>query len=76
LWRRVCCRLGRHRLFKIARCGCVTDHVGCRDCAKQWGMNHDVRAILPWSIVGPFHIERGYDPTAALAKAHNEQVKQ
>jgi hypothetical protein len=66
LWRRLCCAFGYHRFFAIGRCGIASEHVGCRDCYRQWGMNHDVRAFLPWSEVAGFHIEHGYDPAAAL----------
>lgn len=63
LRRKLCCFLGRHRYFIIARCGIATHHIGCKDCARQWGMNHDVRALLPWSEVADFHREvHGYTP--------------
>ena len=71
-WRWACCKLGNHRLFVVGRCGLVTDHIACRDCRRQWGMNHDVRCMLPWSEVRGFHIEHGYNETAAL-RAHAPQ---
>lgn len=62
LWRGFCCAIGRHRYFIIGRCGIASHHVGCRNCAREWGMNHDVRSFLPWIEVAGFHIEHGYDP--------------
>lgn len=61
------CRLGYHEMRIIGRCGYYTDHVGCLRCRKQWGMNHDVRAILPWGVVRDFHIQNlHYDEAEAL----------
>jgi hypothetical protein len=73
LWRKLCCKFGNHRYFIIGRCGIATDHVGCRDCGRQWGMNHDVRGFLPWSEVSGFHIAHGYDPVAALRARSSQE---
>lgn len=68
-WRVLCCACGRHRLFIIGRCAPWADHVGCKDCRRQWGMNHDMRCILPWDEVRSSHIGQGYDDRAAVRAA-------
>lgn len=61
--RRLKCLLTGHRYIIIGRCGIATHHVGCKRCLRQWGMNHDVRALLPWFEVADFHAEtHGYRP--------------
>lgn len=63
MWRRIWRWLGcrslyfGHKLYVIGRCGHATDHIRCDYCGKEWGMNHDVRAILPWEDVAAFHRE-------------------
>ena len=45
------CLLGYHDMRSISRIGYAGEHVGCCRCKRQFGMNHDVRAILPWRCV-------------------------
>jgi hypothetical protein len=69
LWRRLMCRLGRHkRLVIVARVSASTDHVACPASRQQFGMNHDVRSLLPWHEVASLYAERGYDDRAAMRK--------
>jgi hypothetical protein len=52
-----------HDWFLIANITGRSRHVGCRRCGKQWGMNDDARALLPWKEVADFHAEvHGYQP--------------
>lgn len=66
LLQRIKCRLGYHRLVVIGRCGLASDHIGCVDCGRQWGMNHSTRTIIPWREVSSFHRANGYNERAAL----------
>jgi hypothetical protein len=63
LWQRICCAFGRHAYYRIARLGVASMHVGCKHCTRQWGMNYDARALLPWSDVAQFHRETHGYPT-------------
>lgn len=55
IWQRIKCRLGYHEFYKIKRVSPSTLHIGCRCCRREWGMNSDVRALLPWSEVEGFY---------------------
>jgi hypothetical protein len=63
------CLFGYHAWFVIGRCGVASRHVGCRHCHREWGMNHDARALLPWDAeLAQFHEETfGYRPTRRLS---------
>lgn len=57
------CWIFGHDYYLIRRLGIASAHVGCRRCPKEWGMNHDARALLPWPDVAAFHAEtHGYRP--------------
>ena len=45
--RLVCLFLG-HKYFRIRKLAYMSELVGCSRCGKFYGMNHDVRAILPF----------------------------
>lgn len=64
---RIKCWLGYHLWSRIGRCGITSEHIGCRRCGREWGMNHDARALLPWGEVAGFHADHGYDESAARA---------
>lgn len=36
-------------MYVVKRIFYKTDLVGCRNCNRYWGMNHDVRAFLPFT---------------------------
>ena len=38
-------------LTVVRRVSPSSDHVRCDTCGREYGMNHDVRAILPWADV-------------------------
>jgi hypothetical protein len=59
-FQRLRCWLGWHRFFKITRLSAQSDHIGCKACRRQWGMNHDVRVIVPWDDVRSLYVELGY----------------
>lgn len=42
------CLFGFHNLYVIQHLFYKTDQIGCRNCKKMWGMNHEVGDILPW----------------------------
>jgi len=44
------CFLGLHKLYIVRRLFYMTDLIGCKHCTKYWGMNHDVRAFLPFDL--------------------------
>jgi hypothetical protein len=55
------CWLLGHDWYLIAKITGHSRHVGCNRCGRQWGMNDDARALLPWSEVADFHAEaHGY----------------
>lgn len=55
------CLFGNHDWYLISKLGVASAHVGCHRCSKQWGMNRDARALLPWADVADFHAEvHGY----------------
>jgi hypothetical protein len=55
------CFLFGHDWYLIARITGRSRHVGCHRCGRQWGMNDDARALLPWGDVADFHAEaHGY----------------
>jgi hypothetical protein len=45
---RIKCFFGFHSLYKVRHIGYRSDLIGCRLCDGYWGMNHDVRVILPF----------------------------
>lgn len=56
------CLFFYHDFYVIAQVSESSQHIACSQCKRQWGINHDVRAILPWATVAGFYAERGYKP--------------
>jgi hypothetical protein len=52
MWR--CLWLPWHRLKVVKRVSRDSDHVRC-SCGREYGMNHHVRAFVPWSDVASFY---------------------
>ncbi len=48
---RILCAVRGHAYYRIAKVSPSSDHIGCQRCRREWGVNHDARAILPWSEV-------------------------
>ena len=46
--KRLICLLLHHKYYAIKAIACKSMLVGCRRCGKFYGINHDVRAILPF----------------------------
>lgn len=42
------CLFGRHKLHSLKRLG-VSEHIACERCFKQFGINHSVRGVIPWT---------------------------
>lgn len=42
------CLLGKHKYYVIEKYSKDVRKVGCKICAKQWGMNDRVQAFIPW----------------------------
>lgn len=42
------CELGLHKLWVVRELSEDTQLIGCRICNRFWGMNHRVRAFLPF----------------------------
>jgi len=57
------CKLRGHAYYRIAKVSASSDHIGCRRCSREWGMNHDARALIEWSEVRHF-----YEPWPPKAK--------
>jgi hypothetical protein len=55
-WR--CRWLRWHRLSLVVHVSAVADHLRC-SCGREYGINHDVRAVLPWAEVRSFYETRG-----------------
>lgn len=48
---RIKCYFGFHKeLYIVRHLVGKSDLIGCKDCKRYYGMNHDVRAILPFTI--------------------------
>lgn len=58
----ILCLFGFHKLYEIGRPNEWTDHLGCRRCDRQWGVNHLVQGgvALPWRRVR--HLYEKYEP--------------
>lgn len=48
LWQRIKCRLGLHWFYRKQQVSEASDLIGCACCGREWGMNHDVRGLIPW----------------------------
>lgn len=48
--KRIICIIFGHQFFEIRRLGQFTHLMGCHRCDKIWGMNTDVRCLLPWNM--------------------------
>lgn len=46
--KRIKCFFGKHSFYIIEKMSINTDKIGCCNCGKQFAMNHDVKAIVPW----------------------------
>ena len=53
-WMWWCLRWHR-KLDLIAHVSNHSDHVKCAKCGREYGVNHDVRTVLPWSEVAGFY---------------------
>jgi hypothetical protein len=45
---RIICLFLHHKYYRIRRLGVKSDLIGCKRCGKFYGINYDVRAILPF----------------------------
>jgi len=59
LWGRIACALGHHDMREIRRISGAVQHIGCTRCKREWGINHDVCVILPWSDVAHDYTDMG-----------------
>lgn len=48
LWRKLMCRIGRHETLDVIQTFGVSQHIGCPHCGREFGINHNVLAIIPW----------------------------
>jgi len=46
--KRIICLLLGHKYYRVKKLGYQSELVGCNRCGKFYGMNHDVRVILPF----------------------------
>ncbi len=42
------CKLGFHMLWKVKKLSSDSDLIGCSFCNRFWGMNHSVKAVIPF----------------------------
>jgi hypothetical protein len=52
----LCFWLPWHKLIVCKRVSVQCDYLRC-SCGREYGINHDVRVILPWSSVRHIHEE-------------------
>jgi hypothetical protein len=52
------CLRWHRQLDLIAHVSEQSDRVKCAKCGREYGVNHDVRAVLPWSEVAGFYARR------------------
>jgi hypothetical protein len=57
-WGEWWCLWWHKSLVKVARVSWATDRVKCTKCGREYGMNHDVRGILPWNEVAHLYEKR------------------
>jgi hypothetical protein len=57
-WGEWWCLWWHKSLTVVRRVSAHTDLVRCDKCGREYGMNHDVRAILPWHEVRGFYENR------------------
>lgn len=55
------CFIGRHDLFVINRLSTQSDKLECSRCQKQYAINWNIRALLPWDR----EIEKFYEEFSA-----------
>lgn len=46
--KRIICLILGHKYYRVRKLAYMSELVGCNRCGKFYGMNHDVRAILPF----------------------------
>ncbi len=46
--RRILCTIGYHRYIVAQELTNRSRRIACPYCHKSWGMNDDVRAVIPW----------------------------
>lgn len=49
-WQRLCFWLPWHKIVARKRASASSEYLRC-SCGREYGMNHDVRVILPWDDV-------------------------
>ena len=65
---RLLCLFGFHDYYAIARVSWCSMHVGCHRCHREWGMNNDLGALVPWAAVESLYLRRGYTRGVDLVK--------
>lgn len=54
---RLLCSWGFHQLVVIHRISGSAQHIGCTSCKKEFGINHDVQAVVPWAEVSALYTD-------------------
>lgn len=53
------CKLGFHDFYVVRNLSEVAQKIACRRCHRMWGLNHKIRAIIPWDReIESFYEER------------------
>jgi hypothetical protein len=62
---KVMCAFGRHSLHSLKRLG-VSEHIACERCFRQFGINHEIRVVIPWDadLADMYQRRHGYDNRA------------
>ncbi len=55
-WRERWCVLFHRNMEVVSKLG-HSWHIRCHKCGCEYGINHDVRVVLPWRDVKPLHDE-------------------
>lgn len=63
------CRFGLHRRLQIIQSFGASQHIGCPDCGREWGIHHGMRAVASWDPeLDQLYRDMGYDTAAATAR--------
>lgn len=72
LWRRLLCRLGKHKRLNVIQSFGPAQHIGCPDCGRQFGIHHGVRGVVPWDAdLADMYRGAGYDIEGPLSRWHS-----
>lgn len=47
LWKNLKCMFGRHEYFVTRKVSSSIQELKCRNCGKEFGINHDLRCVIP-----------------------------